>query len=175
MKSLRTEAIEQTLADRFGSDAFVPRGDIDRPFSPGELRDFARNKLVHLGNHTANHAILTNYSPSEVRQQLRDCQNALRDIAGVEPVAIAYPNGAYSDEVLAACRDEGLRMGFTIRPEKSALPLDENSVARLRIGRFAPHGDHSMLSQCRTYRSDWLLYGRFRDSYLRFRCKPVSR
>src|SRR3954465_14684072 len=82
LKHLRTEQIEIELRRRFGPDAFTPRGDIDRPFSVGELREFARSPLVHLGNPPAGHAILTNYTADEVRGQIHRCQDALREITG---------------------------------------------------------------------------------------------
>jgi peptidoglycan/xylan/chitin deacetylase (PgdA/CDA1 family) len=170
MKNMRTEEIEEKLTKEFGPDAFTPRGDTDRPFSPAELREFAKSPHVHLGNHTAHHAILTNYTPEQVRAQLLGAQQALRDITGVEPCAIAYPNGNQSDSVIEICNDVGLKIGFTVRPEKTRLPLhtrDPHDRSLLRIGRFATHGDGHILQQCRTYRSDLLLYRTFRDLYLR--------
>jgi peptidoglycan/xylan/chitin deacetylase (PgdA/CDA1 family) len=167
MKSMTTEQIEASLAERFGADAFVPRGDIDRPFSPDELREFARCPYVRLGNHTANHAILTNYDSRQLRQQLKGAQDAIGEMTGFNPIAIAYPNGAHNDEVLAACREIGLKIGFTIRPHKIRLPVDQESPNLLRLGRFCPHGEAPMATQCRTYRSDLLVYGKLRDAYLR--------
>ncbi len=167
MKSMRTEAIEEELLNRFGPDALTPRGDTDRPFTPSELREFASSPYVHLGNHTANHAILTNYTPDEMRRQLVTAQQALRDMTGVEPVSIAYPNGGMDDTVIQACREAGLKMGFTISPRKSHLPIDESNQGLFRLGRFVPHAHASMASQCRTYRSDVLLYAMSRSIYLR--------
>ena len=169
VKSLTSEEIESQLIARFGPDTLRPRGDIDRPFTPDELRDFARHPQVQLGNHTANHGILTNYSPDQVRRQISGCQDTLRQITGVQPNAIAYPNGANNPDVVSACCELGLKVGFTIRPEKVTLPVGDGSDGILRLGRFCPHGEGPMLKQCRTYRSDLLLYGMFRDGYLRLR------
>ena len=167
VKTLTTREIEERLAAEFGRQAFTPRGDVDRPFAPDELRDFARSPYVRLGNHTAEHAILTNYAPAEVRRQVQDAQAALREMTGITADSIAYPNGAHDAEVVRACVDLGLKVGFTTRPEKTTLPLDADTVDLMRLGRFAPHGEDAMLTQCQTYRSDLLLYGRFRDGYLR--------
>ncbi len=76
LKSRRTDRIEAELTEHFGPTAFEPRGDVDRPFTPDELRTFARDPHVYIGNHTADHAILTNYSPEEVRTQLIGAGNA---------------------------------------------------------------------------------------------------
>jgi peptidoglycan/xylan/chitin deacetylase (PgdA/CDA1 family) len=174
MKRMTTEQIENELSRRFGAGALSPSGDIDRPFSPAELATFARCKYVHIGNHTANHAILTNYDSRQIRQQLQRAQDALAEMLGVLPIAIAYPNGAHNDAVQNACRDVGLKIGFTIRPHKSWLPLDQKSPNLLRLGRFCPHGDAPMAMQCRTYRSDLLVYGKLRDAYLRVRRGQVN-
>jgi peptidoglycan/xylan/chitin deacetylase (PgdA/CDA1 family) len=167
MKWMRTEQIEAALADRFGKDAFTPRCDIDRPFSPAELREFVKCPYVRLGNHTANHAILTNYDPQQIRAELQGAQDAIREMTGLTPISVAYPNGAHDDEVVAACREVGLKIGFTIRPHKVPLPVDKESPNLLRLGRFCPHGEAPIATQCRTYRSDLLVYGKLREAYLR--------
>jgi peptidoglycan/xylan/chitin deacetylase (PgdA/CDA1 family) len=167
LKTLTTEAIERTLVAAFGAEAFRPRGDIDRPFTPGELHALARIPLVRLGNHTANHAILTNYAPDEVRSQIACAQEALTAMTGVRPCAIAYPNGSWSRQVERICGELGLTVGFTVRPAKNALPLDARAPAALRLGRFTPHHEIPIEVQCRTYRSDVLLYGLLRDGYVR--------
>jgi peptidoglycan/xylan/chitin deacetylase (PgdA/CDA1 family) len=169
LKTLHTEEIERRLVERFGPDALKPRCDIDRPFTPHELRQFAASPYVHLGNHTANHAILTNYSLDEVRDQVRRGQESIREMTGVTPTAIAYPNGAHDDTIVRACADLGIKLGFTVRPHKTPLPFENGNghADLMRLGRFCPHAEAPMESQCRTYRSDFLLYGAFRAGYLR--------
>ncbi len=167
LKSLRTDQIEAELTARFGPAALAPRGDVDRPFSPTELRAFADCPYVHFGNHTANHAILTNYPPEQVREQVQSAQTHLQAMTGQLPTAIAYPNGAHNQQVVQICREVGLKIGVTVRPHKTALPLDGRSSGLLRIGRFCPNGDAPIVTQCRTYRSDLQLYGAFRAGYLR--------
>lgn len=174
MKYMRSEQIEQELSRRFGPAAFTPRGDIDRPFSPGELKAFSRSPYVFLGNHTANHGILTNYDADGVRAQLRRAQDALAEMTGAAPTAIAYPNGGYNEKVIQACREAGLKLGYTIRPEKVSLPVQVPPAGLFRLGRFVPHGLAPIDTQCRTCRSDLTLYGTFRNVYLRFSRPGVS-
>jgi peptidoglycan/xylan/chitin deacetylase (PgdA/CDA1 family) len=164
LKSLRTEDIEAKLLEQFGPQALTPRSDIDRPFTADELSAFARHPLVHIGNHTANHAILTNYTPDEIRAQLQGAQEALTEMTGVSPIAVAYPNGGHDDTVVRIAREVGLKVGVTVRPSKNPLRTDTDL---LRLGRFCPDGPMPIRTQCRTFRSDVLLYGLFRDFYLR--------
>jgi peptidoglycan/xylan/chitin deacetylase (PgdA/CDA1 family) len=175
LKSLRTSDIEAQLIKGFGQHALLPRGDIDRPFTPAELRDFAGSPYVHLGNHTADHAILTNYSPEEVCEQIAGAQQAINDMTGVTPISIAYPNGAHNRQIMQTCAEAGLKVGFTIRPQKTTLPLNGTSPELLRLGRFVPRGRDIMKTQCRTYRSDLQLYGAFRAGYLWLRRGETGR
>ncbi|HYO10817.1 MAG TPA: polysaccharide deacetylase family protein [Tepidisphaeraceae bacterium] len=191
MKYLKTEEIERRLTDRFGPGALRPRTDIDRPFTPDELREFARHPLVQIGNHTAGHAILTNYSGEGVRWQIGRCQDDLQEMTGQRPEAIAYPNGAYNADVLAACDELGIRLGFTIKPHKSPIPVGAGPPAAgdgaanraavpgskhglLKLGRFVPHAAAPMVAQCRSYRSDVPLYGMLRAGYLQVRRGRIS-
>ncbi len=166
MKSRRTEDIEAELIARYGPNALTPRGDIDRPFTSDELAEFARHPLVHLGNHTANHAILTNYTGNEIRQQVEQCQAFLLTLTGEAPVAIAYPNGNEDDRVIKICRNVGLKLGFTVVPQKNHLPLGTHGDP-MRLNRFVPHSEMPIVAQCHTYRSDMQLYASCRDTYLR--------
>src|SRR5690606_28488566 len=123
MKSWRTDELEGDLIARYGSDDLKPRGDHDPPYTDDELAEFAKHPLVHLGNHTTDHAILTNYAPEQVREQVLGAQDVLREITGRAPTTIAYPNGDESDVVVDICRSAGLKLGFTIVPQKNLLPL----------------------------------------------------
>ncbi len=174
MKGLKTRQIEEKLVELFGPSAMTPRGEVDRPFTALELRDFARNPYVSLGNHTADHAILTNYTIEQAREQVSSAQDALREMTGKAPTAIAYPNGAFNREIVQVCREAGLKLGFTIRSGKLRLPLDGGKPGMMELKRFIPHGQAPITRQCNTCRSDVSLYGTFRDLYVRFRRHGVS-
>jgi peptidoglycan/xylan/chitin deacetylase (PgdA/CDA1 family) len=170
-KALRTHEIEERLIARFGAKAFTPRGDIDRPFSPSELHDFAAKRFVHIGNHSAGHAILTNYTPEDVRQQIVIAQEYLEKLTGKQPIAIAYPNGGYDAQIMRICREQGLKVGFTTRPRKNRLPMAVNAPELLSLSRFSLGGCKPIAAQCRSCRSDLQLYGSFRDRYVSMRGK----
>ena len=163
LKRLPFDRIESELTDRYGAAAFAPRGDADRPFTPAELKAFAADPLVTIGNHTADHAILTRCSAAQVADQLSRCQSALRELTGVTPSCVAYPNGDYSETVIAACRDLGLRLGIGVEPRKNRLPVDLTTDAAFRLGRFTPAGGAALRAQCRVFRSDVRLYDTMRS------------
>jgi peptidoglycan/xylan/chitin deacetylase (PgdA/CDA1 family) len=101
-------------------------------------------------------------------------QEALEGLTGDRPIAIAYPNGGHNDLIVRVSSELGLKVGVTIRPEKQSLPLKADSPKLLRLGRFFPHDESPMASQCRTYRSDFLLYGMLRGGYLRLARKQIA-
>ncbi len=165
MKDVTTEEMEADLIHQYGAQAMAPRSDIDRPMTPSELREISGHPLVEIGNHSMNHAILTNYPPDEARRQIVGAQEDLREMTGQTPVAIAYPNGNFDDSIVELCRAAGLSVGVTIRPGKNRLPLSAQRL--MRLSRFCIHEDAPFMSQCRTYRADLLLYGSIRALYLR--------
>jgi peptidoglycan/xylan/chitin deacetylase (PgdA/CDA1 family) len=103
--------------------------------TPDELRAFASEPLVHLGNHTRDHAILTNYTPEAAAAQIGDAQDMLESMCGVRPIMIAYPNGDVTPAVLDAAEKCGLRVGVTVESRRGAVPTDDRE--RMTIARFS--------------------------------------
>jgi peptidoglycan/xylan/chitin deacetylase (PgdA/CDA1 family) len=149
LKGLGNGEAERFLCERFGASFLKPCGDQDRPFTPSELAQFAASPWVNLGNHTRDHAILTNCTQQEGLKQILACQQALEDMSGQRPVAIAYPNGNTSQAVVETAVQAGLRVGFTVRPHRTPVPL--TSEARMSIGRFFFHGEKDVRRQCRMF------------------------
>lgn len=149
LKAWTPEKIDAFLCQRFGPAVLEPCDDLDRPFTPRELRQFALNPWVHLGNHTRDHAILTNCTPDEMANQIESCQDALADLVGYRPIAIAYPNGNCSPAAVNAALMAGLRLGFTVAPQRPRLPL--SSSTRMTLGRFFFHGGQDIRRQCRLF------------------------
>ncbi len=126
LKRYKADYIAKYIRQNFGTEALAPWSDIDRPLSPNELREFSKNPWVYIGNHTENHAILTNCNRQEIRDELVNCNRKLLEITGKEPISIAYPNGNYNDLVLEVSKEVGLRMVMTtvskLNPVNSTLP-----------------------------------------------------
>ena len=150
IKQLKPEAIERELLRRFGDRVLQPYGDLDRPFTVNELREFAASPWVHLGNHTRGHAILTRCEPQDMARQISDCQRELYEWTGRLPIAIAYPNGNHSPAAVKAATEAGLRLGFTVVPRPALLPLAAGPD-RMTVGRFLFHGQRDIRRQCQMF------------------------
>lgn len=126
--------IDAHLESEFGESAVRPLGDADRPMTTDELAAFAKDPLVRIGNHTVDHAILTNLTPDEVRSQIRGAQEVLERVCGTAPISIAYPNGNFSPDVVRISEELGLRVGLTVVPHRNAAPGSTGDA--LTLGRF---------------------------------------
>jgi len=166
-KCLPTHEIEARLKNEFGIKSLEPSSDEDRPMTPSELKALASEEYVVLGNHTMNHAILTNYPDDQVREQIERAQSGIFDITGVIPNAIAYPNGRWSPSVLEQAVQAGLRLGFTVMPGKNKPISDHERNKAMLLKRCMPYGGRSIEGQCALFRSSFsiqeMLLGTFRS------------
>jgi peptidoglycan/xylan/chitin deacetylase (PgdA/CDA1 family) len=154
LKQKKNGEIESYLLDVFGSRALQPAGDNDRPFTSAELRQFSRESLITIGNHTANHAILTNYSHKEARAEIFGAQESLLEITGIKPSVIAYPNGNYAEGILEISKEAGLQLGITVQPGKNYLPVDTNNNGLFKLNRFTLWGNKNIRRQCEFLRTE---------------------
>jgi peptidoglycan/xylan/chitin deacetylase (PgdA/CDA1 family) len=154
LKHKKPYEIEHYIVNNFGRNSLAPISDIDRPFTPAELNDFSKDPLVFLGNHTDNHAILTNLSPSEMKLEIDSSQNFIFKLTGLKPIMIAYPNGNFSEEVLKVTKKSGLKLGICTNPKKNLLPLDLKGLQSFSLNRFILKGNESIERQCNAFRSD---------------------
>jgi len=160
LKSKTNEEIEKYIIDIFGKEAFNPKSDIDRPFTPYELKDFSKEEFVFLGNHTSDHAILTNYSSSEIESQILAAQHFINDITGMLPIIISYPNGNYSKEIIKLSKEIGFKLGITTKSKKNYLPINYQDDDCMRLGRFYFEGRGELIKQCDLFRTDFGFYNR---------------
>ncbi len=151
LKALPFAEVEAKMIDGFGKKSMEPTSDTDRPFTAAELRDFASQRGVWLGNHTQDHAILPHYSSQIITHQLQQSQATLASICGYSPTSIAYPNGNYSPEVQSIAEAEGLSIGLTGIRKKH---YHKDPLPRMEIGRVPLFGIRDIPAQCDNFRSD---------------------
>ncbi len=152
LKKKKNKDIEEYLINNFGKRAIFAICDIDRPFTQSELASFSKEQLVTIGNHTSNHAILTNYSYNEIESEIIDCQIAITNITGIKPLIISYPNGNYSKEVIQITKANGFKLGITGHPNKNILPINLHTVDSLLLNRYTLVSNISIKEQCLYFR-----------------------
>jgi peptidoglycan/xylan/chitin deacetylase (PgdA/CDA1 family) len=167
LKRLKAVEAETQLKKEFGDAALKPVSDLDRPFTPAELRDFAKHPLVSFGNHTSDHAILPNYSEAEVRAQIQSAQDDIFAMTGKRAEMIAYPNGDESPAVVDVARSLGFRLGVGVEPGRNRLPLAMGSHEAMTLKRSTLHAGSAIEAQCRMSRSGLSLYRSARNVKLK--------
>lgn len=157
-KAMSTDKAEDLIKQQFKLQALLPTSDLDRPMTPAELKSFSRSRFVVIGNHTLDHAILTNYSAAGIREQIEGGQEALHSLTGVRPSCIAYPNGNCSTPIVEAAMGAGLTSGVVAFPGRNIIPISPNEHAKMKLMRVVPSGDRDIESQCKVFRSRYSLY-----------------
>jgi peptidoglycan/xylan/chitin deacetylase (PgdA/CDA1 family) len=153
LRRMTDEEIEGDLVRRFGEAALWPSGDADRPLSIAELRSLSESPWIEIGNHTMDHAVLTNYPTAGVESQIADAQAWLTKELSRTPTAIAYPNGDVNDEIAEIARGAGLGVGFTVESGLNRLPLDPTAAMKLHRTRILFDG--RTRQRLRAARSPW--------------------
>jgi len=151
LRRMPAPEVESYLLSEFGPSALRPVGDIDRPLTVTELRRLSDSPWIEIGNHTLDHQVLTRCSREVAREQIAGAQRWLTEVLGRAPFTIAYPDGAFDDELVELSRAEGLRLGLTVVAASNPLPLSE--AARMRLGRFRIVFDRREQPQMRAVRS----------------------
>jgi peptidoglycan/xylan/chitin deacetylase (PgdA/CDA1 family) len=157
--------IEKYLIQNFGVNSLKPIGDIDRPFNAVELKEFSKQKFVHIGNHTLDHASLPHYSEEDIRVQISDNQKDLLEITGITPDCIAFPYGDYSDSVVRVTEELGFKFAYTTVHKSNALPLKVTAQNLKLVNRFTVSMQPDILKRLDYLTSDYKII----DVYLKLR------
>ena len=136
LKELPFDSIERYIDEKFGTHAFCPISDLDRPFTSGELRELSEHKLVTIGNHTQHHAILTEVTKESVKEEIEGAQQDIKAIIGREPYGFAYPNGNYNAQNISVLQSVGIDLAFSCVARNNRIPDDITAEKRFTIGRY---------------------------------------
>ena len=153
LKTLRNEEIENWLRAEFQLERLQPTGDLDRPMTPWELKELSNDRYAVIGNHTLDHAILTNYSYQEAIEQIEGGQQELLEMTGKLPTCIAYPNGNWTPQIAESAMRMGLMSGVVTLPGRNALPIPAGGIRRMTLKRVWLWGNRDIESQCKEFRS----------------------
>ena len=148
--------------------SFSPINDYDRPFNAIELKEFSNEPYVIIGNHTADHAILTNCSKIEIKNQITKAQNDLENITGKIPRFLSYPNGNFSNTVLEIVESLNFELCFTSIRGKNILPIIEPSSFQ-KIRRFNFPKNYNANNDGSIFRSNFSLYNSGINFYSKFK------
>ena len=128
--------INTYINENFGKNSYKPISDLDRPFNINELKDLDKNKLITIGNHTSDHAILKNLQIDEACEQVEKAQKELKFILGKSPKSFAFPNNGYTKEYLQIFRPLGIDFAFCGDYRHNSIHNGLIGEKSMRLGRF---------------------------------------
>ena len=92
--------------------------DVEIPKLMMNWDDLAQLKASghYIGSHTISHHILdTMDDEAEVKKELVESRNTIKEKLGHFPISIAYPNGNYNEKVMELSKEAGYKMGVTVK------------------------------------------------------------
>jgi len=84
--------IQNYIVQKYGPNSFKPLSDIDRPFSPEELKLFNSSQYVFIGNHTFDHSNLNLLDYNKVKINIERAENDIENIIGFSEKIFSFPS-----------------------------------------------------------------------------------
>jgi peptidoglycan/xylan/chitin deacetylase (PgdA/CDA1 family) len=141
LRDLPLEEKELALAHMRRVGRPEPLPPQQRPLRLEELEGISRRAHVRFGGHTMSHPWLPSLTPAAMEEEIRTGHALLAAHTGQEPIAFAYPYGAWdgpSRSAVAAC---GYRIAFTTQPpspsEAEVQGQDPLTFPRLCVGNWS--------------------------------------
>ncbi len=127
----------QRVRDYFITDIRAAFTDVELPrnvmMSWDDVRQLRTEGHI-IGSHTKTHPALPSLERiSEIENELRQSGQRIEAELGAFPTSIAYPFGAYDDDVVAATRRTGYKMGITVN-QSWHYPAKDSSFTISRTG-----------------------------------------
>ena len=97
-------------------------------------REMLSSGLIDFGNHGLNHLSLGFLSPQEIRKEILDSHNRIKEELGIEPVGFSFPyvtRKDYNDDCIKILKDNGYYYALTA--ENSALTRNQVPFSLPRI------------------------------------------
>lgn len=107
-----------------------------RPLRPEELRAVAACPQVTLGAHSHGHELLDRLPVAEALASATRSRDLLQDWTGREIRHFAYPNGNYSDALMAGLAEAGFASATILEDRLAAPDAPPMALPRIAVGRY---------------------------------------
>jgi len=120
-----------------GDNAWEQRiGDPPQPLLTREQMLEMQAGGISFASHTCGHAHLDQMNPPQVRQELVRSRELLEEITGQPVRHLAYPYGAYDQQVAALAAEAGYRTACTTRRGVALPGRDPLRLPRINVRRY---------------------------------------
>lgn len=129
-------ALETGLRGLLSDEADRASG-VDRFMSWEQVALLTRQSETSIGAHGCSHTPFTLLPEERLGYELRECRDRIAAATGEPVVAVAYPNGDFSDLVVHEAKRAGYRLGFTTRRGHVSAADDHFKLRRINIHESA--------------------------------------
>lgn len=98
-----------------------------------QIAEMTQGDFITFGSHTLNHPNLDQISVSELTEELSKSQTKLSEITNKKINSIAFPDGAYNDNVKKVCYEIGYQTLFSVNSRCKSDQEDKNIFQRFSI------------------------------------------
>lgn len=171
-----TRAFRILRAHRAHATFFITTGNVGKPnhLTWRDIGIMARAGMS-FGGHNVDHIDLALLDRAQQRMQIDGCLNALRAHLGVQPVAYAYPSGAFNRATEALLAEHSIVLAFTTDPRFEIGRKRRFEIPRIRVERDMPLATFAAVVTSPVYRFSLAALPKQQPQQLRARAVPQSR
>ena len=98
-----------------------------------QIRKMVDSKLISFGSHTVHHPNLDKIPSEQVIREISDSKSFLENTTQKPVYSIAFPDGAYNDEVKSLCRKSGYKLMFSVNPRCQSDSIENDIYRRFSV------------------------------------------
>ena len=138
LKQLSTKQKEEFFREYFQTAPQSPlvsenTKDFRLMLNEDQIKKMDESGLITFGSHTHTHPNLDNIHPNEVKEELSISKNILSSITGRPITSIAFPDGAYNENVKRLSKEAGFNVLYAVNYRTQSDNAQDNIYQRFSI------------------------------------------
>ena len=131
----KVEEVAQTIFESVYPDTF--HMSFFMPLTKQQVIEMAQSSIVEIGVHTAHHEILTDLTIAQAEMTISRSIEVVNEIIGKDPTHFCYPNGCYSERILALMQQFNFASAVTVINDFiDPKNFQKYEIPRIPVGAF---------------------------------------
>jgi peptidoglycan/xylan/chitin deacetylase (PgdA/CDA1 family) len=127
--------------------------DFWKILSTNQIKEMNESGLISFGSHTFNHPNLDQLKPDLILSELKDSKLQLEQIVGKTISSIAFPDGAYNNDVIEIAKKLNYDKLYAVQFKNESDILDEELFNRFSISNTTS-AESVIFNVCRSFSKD---------------------
>ena len=110
LNTLEKKSITDVLIAKDKVETLKQRSDKEfwKMLNAKQMKEMSDSRLIEIGSHSVTHPNLDTLNKADLENELKVSKHLLEEVISKEVISIAYPDGAYNEEV----KDVSLKIGY---------------------------------------------------------------